>query len=339
MRTPQSNMAISEALHALIHLRRSLSEEESEQAMHAILEGNATEAQMAAFLVALHLKGENAAELTGAARALRAAAHTPPYSSLAESKLLDTCGTGGDHSGTFNISTVTAFVVAGAGVRVAKHGNRSLSSVCGSADLLEALGVNLAHASTTLESAGIAFYFAPLFHTATRHVQPVRSQLKMRTIFNYLGPLTNPAGANIQIAGAFSVHAAGLIAQALLALGLPRGFVVSGGDGLDEVTTTAPTTVFAIENGAITRRSVQPEDFGLRRAPPEAICGGSIERNRDIAIGVLNGKPGFAREIVLANAALALVAADKVATLPDGVRQAAASIDSGAAFLALERLK
>ena len=339
MRTPQSNMAISEALHALIYLRRSLSEAESEAAMRAILEGDATEAQMAAFLVALHLKGENAAELTGAARALRAAAHTPSYPSLAESKLLDTCGTGGDHSGTFNISTVTAFVVAGAGVRVAKHGNRSLSSVCGSADLLEALGVNLAHAATTLESEGIAFYFAPLFHTATRHVQPVRAQLKLRTIFNYLGPLTNPAGANIQIAGAFSIQAASLMAHALLALGLPRGFVVAGHDGLDEVTTTAPTTMFEIDAECIQERMVQPEDFGLPQATPESLRGGSIERNRDIAIHVLEGKPGAPRDIVLANAALALVAAQHAATLPEGVQQAAASIDSGEAVAALYRLK
>jgi len=332
-------MAILEALDALIHLRRDLSELESQQATEAILSGNTTEAQIAAFLVALHLKGETAAELTGAARALRSAAKTPPYPALSDGALLDTCGTGGDRSGTFNISTVSAFVAAGAGVRVAKHGNRSLSSACGSADLLESLGVDLAYAATTLESAGIAFYFAPLFHGAMRHAQPVRAQLKTRTIFNYLGPLTNPAGANIQIAGAFSVKAAALIAQALATLGLPRGFVVHGDDGLDEVTIATTTRVFAIDRGEIQPMTLTPEDFQLPRAAPETLLGGDITRNRMVALEILHGTAGPARDVVLANSALALHAADTSLTLPDGVQQAALSIDSGAALAKLNALR
>ena len=321
-------MAISGALDALIHRRRDLSEVESEEAMDTILEGQATEAQMAAFLVALHLKGETAAELTGAARALRRAARTPAYADLANGPILDTCGTGGDRSGTFNISTVAAFVVAGAGVPVAKHGNRSLSSACGSADLLEALGVNLERASTSLASAGIAFYFAPLFHGATRHVQPVRAQLKIRTIFNYLGPLTNPAGANLQIAGAFSEDAAALIAEALARLGLQRGFVVHGCDGLDEVTTTACTQAFEINRGAVEERIFQPEDFGLPRTKPEMLLGGDINRNKEIALAILNGESGPARDVVIANAALALHLTDKTLSLRDAVAKAARSINS-----------
>jgi len=325
-------MAIPHALRALIQLRRHLSEEETRLAMQAILEGQATEAQIAAFLVALHLKGETADELTGAARALRAAANTPPVST---EPLLDTCGTGGDLSGTFNISTIAALVAAGAGLRVAKHGNRSLSSLCGSADLLEALGVNLQHASTTLPAHGIAFFFAPLFHRATRHVQPIRAQLKTRTLFNYLGPLTNPAGANIQIAGAFSPQAASLIAESLNLLGLPRGFVVHGEDGLDEVTTTGVTHAFEIRDGAVTALTLTPEAFELPRAAPQALLGGDIAQNARIAESILHGDPGPPRDIVLANAALALYAADLAPTLPQAVSLARKSIDSGRAFAKL----
>lgn len=337
MRTPQSIMAISHALTALIHDRRGLSEPESEQAMAAILAGNATDVEITAFLVALHLKGESVAELTGAARALRAAAQTPPYAPQ-ETPLLDTCGTGGDHSGTFNISTIAAIVVAGAGVKVAKHGNRSLSSACGSADLLEALGVDLAHAATTLDTAGIAFYFAPLFHGATRHVQPIRAQLKTRTIFNYLGPLTNPAGANIQIAGAFSVQAAALIAETLNALGLTRGFVVHGEDGLDEVSITAPTWAFEIQSGNVLKRQLTPEDFHLPRAASKSLAGGNVLANCRIADSILHGDFGPQRDVVLANAALALYAANQATDLPACVKLAEISIDSGKALSVLRAL-
>ncbi len=336
MRTLKSNMAIPHALRALIHERRHLSEQETELAMQAILEGRATDAEIAAFLVALHLKGETAQELTGAARALRGAANSLPESTL---PLLDTCGTGGDLSGTFNISTIAALVAAGAGLRVAKHGNRSLSSLCGSADLLEGLGVDLAHASTTLTSHGIAFFFAPLFHGATRYVQPVRKQLKMRTLFNYLGPLTNPAGANIQIAGAFSIAAAGLIAETLNRLGLKRGFVIHGDDGLDEVTTTTSTQAFEIRDGTVTPLRLAPEDFELPRANTGSLVGGSIAQNCLITESILNGDAGPKREIVLANAALALYAAGIATTLPEGVALAARSIDTGLALAKLQALR
>ncbi len=325
-------MAISEALQALINGRRGLSEAETEAAVDSILAGQATEAQMAAFLVALHLKGESVEELTGAAQAMRRAAGTPPYRSFNEGAVVDTCGTGGDSSGTFNISTLAAFVVAGAGVRVAKHGNRSLSSACGSADLLEALGVDLTKASTTLDSVGIAFYFAPLFHRATRHVQPVRAQLRTRTIFNYLGPLTNPAGANIQVAGAFSEDAARLIAHALAALGLPRGFVVHGLDGLDEVTTTTGTIAFEVANGTVQRRTFNPDEFGMPLAIREDLIGGSIATNVEIALQVLNGVVGRHRDIVLTNAALAIFAAGRAHSLTEAVQIAARSVDSASAY-------
>ena len=336
MRILKSIMAIQHALRALIHDRRNLSEQESQLAMQAILEGKATEVQIAAFLVALHLKGETAQELTGAARALRSAANSPPQSQL---PLLDTCGTGGDHSGTFNISTVAALVVAGAGLRVAKHGNRSLSSLCGSADLLEALGVDLTHASTTLERHGIAFFFAPLFHGATRHVQPVRAQLKTRTLFNYLGPLTNPAGANLQIAGAFSVESAALIAETLNNLGLTRGFVVHGEDGLDEVSTTSATRAFEIQAGRVTAITLNPEDFGLPRASRQSLAGGDIAQNCRIAESVLHGEAGPPRDIVLANAALALYAAKLAPSLLEAADLARKSIDSGRALMKLRALQ
>ncbi len=336
MRTLKSNMAIPHALRVLIHERRHLSEHESQLAMQAMLEGRASDAEIAAFLVALHLKGETAQELTGAARALRASANSLPESKL---PLLDTCGTGGDLSGTFNISTIAALVAAGAGLRVAKHGNRSLSSLCGSADLLEGLGVDLAHASTTLASHGIAFFFAPLFHGATRHVQPVRKQLKMRTLFNYLGPLTNPAGANIQIAGAFSAPAASLIAETLNHLGLKRGYVIHGDDGLDEVTTTTSTRAFEIRDGTVTPLTLAPEDFELPRTDSESLLGGSIAENCFIAESILNGDLGPKRDIVLANAALALYAAGLASTLAEGVSLAGRSIDTGLALAKLQAFR
>ncbi len=328
-------LEFADAISALVNQRRALTEEEARDAMRLILQGQATEAQIAAFLVALHLKGETVDELTGCARALREAANTPESSE----PLLDTCGTGGDGAGTFNISTIAAFVVAGAGVRVAKHGNRSLSSRCGSADLLEALGIDLEYASTTLPAAGIAFYFAPLFHGATRHVQPVRAQLKIRSIFNYLGPLTNPAGANIQIAGAFSEAAAQLIAGTLARLDLRRGFVVHGTDGLDEVTTTGSTVAYEICENKIMKRLLSPQDFGLPVSAPAELAGGETADHVRIAESILAGRRGPQRNVVLANAALALYAAGRASTLPEAVTQAAESIDSGRAHSKIAALR
>jgi anthranilate phosphoribosyltransferase len=260
---------------------------------------------------------------------------TPVDVGLRDTVLLDTCGTGGDRSDTFNISTIAAFVVAGAGVRVAKHGNRSISSKCGSADLLDSMGVRLAvtpeQSARAIREVGIGFLYAPAVHTAMRHAQPVRVELKMRTVFNLLGPLTNPAGANAQLAGAPSDHAAELMAGALATLGLPRGFVVHGSDGLDEITTTGPTLVFEIQDGRIGRRSLSPADFCLPAARPEDLKGGEAGRNLEIANSVLAGARGPQRDIVLVNAATALVAAGMTDDLRHGVSLAAASIDSGQA--------
>jgi anthranilate phosphoribosyltransferase len=335
-------MSILPSLHAVV-AGKNLSELDAEETMAVILEGSSTGPQIAAFLTALRMKGETAAELTGFARAMRRFAQPLEIGLPPGEPLLDTCGTGGDGPATFNISTVAAFVVAAAGVRVAKHGNRSISSKCGSADVLEAMGIPIdlppEEAARSIRDLGIAFLFAPAYHAATRHVQPVRRELKMRTVFNLLGPLANPAGATVQIVGTTSEHNAALIANALNGLGLQRGFVVHGMDGLDEVTTTTETITFEIANGAVSRRLLSPEDFGLPRATLEDIKGGLAVDNCDIAARVLKGEKGPAREIVLANAALALLAAERVKGLREGVKLAEQAIDSGAALEMVESLK
>jgi anthranilate phosphoribosyltransferase len=321
--------------------RDNLSSADALAAMQTILTGQATHAQIAAFLIALRMKGETVDELVGFARAMRQMAE-PIDHQLGAEPLLDTCGTGGDCAGTFNISTIAAFVVAGAGVRVAKHGNRSISSQCGSADLLESLGIGIAfspgQAARAIREVGIGFLFAPGVHTAMKHAQPVRVDLKMRTVFNLLGPLTNPAGATAQLAGAPSAKAAELIAGALAALGLSRGFVVHGSDGLDEITTTGPTLVFEIRDGAVERRTLEPADFAVPTARPEDLKGGHTARNAAIANAVLSGERGPQRDIVLANAAAALVAAGRVPTFLEGAAVAAVSIDTGAARGKVEAL-
>jgi anthranilate phosphoribosyltransferase len=309
--------------------------------MLSILRGEAGHAQIAGFLVALRMKGETVDELVGFARAMREMA-APVDCGSGGDPLLDTCGTGGDGASTFNISTIAAFVAAGAGVRVAKHGNRSISSRCGSADLLEALGIAVtlppAESARAIREIGIGFFFAPNAHTAMKHAQPVRVALGMRTAFNLLGPLTNPAIADAQLAGAPSAHAAGLIAHALGALGLRRGFVVHGSDGLDEITTTGATLAFSIRDGEVERLAWTPEDFGAPRAAPEALKGGDSAANAEIAQAVLSGCQGPRRDIVLVNAAAALVAAGKAAGLKEGMERAAHSIDSGAAAGKVEAL-
>jgi anthranilate phosphoribosyltransferase len=321
--------------------REDLSPADALAAMQTILTGQATHAQIAAFLMALRMKGETVDELVGFARAMRQMAE-PIDHQLGAEPLLDTCGTGGDCAGTFNISTIAAFVVAGAGVRVAKHGNRSITSECGSADLLESLGIGIAfsprEAARAIREVGIGFLFAPAVHTAMKHAQPVRVDLKMRTVFNLLGPLTNPAGATAQLAGAPSPKAAELIAGALAALGLRRGFVVHGSDGLDEITTTGPTLVFEIADGKVERRTLEPADFAVPTARPEDLKGGDTTRNAAIANAVLSGQRGPQRDIVLANAAAALVAAGRVSTFLEGVAVAAVSIDAGAARGKVEAL-
>jgi anthranilate phosphoribosyltransferase len=336
-----SGSGIHSFLHTVVE-GGSLTEAEAQAAMEVLLAGEATPTLTAAFLTALRMKGETVEELTGFARAMRAAALVVPLEA-SDRPVLDTCGTGGNGTSTFNISTVAAFVVAGAGVRVAKHGNRSISSKCGSADVLEALGVRTAIDPATVARAirevGIGFLFAPLFHGATRNVQPVRIELKMRTAFNFLGPLTNPARAEIQVAGTWSDAAAEKIAGAMARLGLHRGYVVHGSDGLGELTITGPSSVFAIQHGAVTRIELSPADFGLKTQSGEGIQGGNAECNRAIAEAVLNGRRGSARDIVLMNSALALVAANHARNFLEGVEQAAESIDTGSALQKLNGLR
>ena len=321
--------------------REDLSSDDAEHAMRFILSGEASVALISAFLVALKMKGETADELYGFAKEMR---HRVVHVEVPQEgePLLDTCGTGGDGSHTFNISTVTAFVVAGAGVRVAKHGNRSISSLFGSADLLEALGVNIAieptQMSQSIRETGMCFLFAPALHPAMRHAQPARRELKLRTVFNLLGPLANPAGATAQLIGAPSVKAAALMAGALSRLELQHGFVVHGSDGLDEITTTGSTTVFEVRPGKVDQLQWHPSDFGLPLADPASLKGSGLDENTAIARAVLAGEKGPCREIVLANAAAALVVAGKTKDLREGVKMAEASIDSGAAANKLQGL-
>jgi anthranilate phosphoribosyltransferase len=321
--------------------RENLSSAEALGAMRSILNGSASQPEIAAFLTALRMKGETVEELVGFARAMREMAR-PVDCGLPGETLLDTCGTGGDGATTFNISTVAAFVAAGAGVRVAKHGNRSFSGRCGSADLLEALGIEIAlppsEAARAIREIGIGFLFAPAIHSAMKHAQPVRAALKMRTVFNLLGPLTNPAGADAQLVGAPSPHSAELMAGALASLGLRRGFVVHGSDGLDEITTTGPTLAFSIAGGRVERLSLSPDNFGVPQARPEDLRGGDKSANVGIARAVLAGGAGPQRDVVLVNASAALVAAGKAANFLEGMALAAASIDSGAAAEKVRKL-
>jgi len=322
--------------------RVDLTSEEARSAMHTILGGHASQPQMAAFLMALRMKGETVGELVGFARAMREMAEPVNVEPNGE-PLLDTCGTGGGGPRTFNISTLVAFVVAGAGVRVAKHGNRSNSTHCGSADLLELMGIDISfssiEAARAIREVGIGFLFAPAVHSAMKHAAPVRRDLRMRTVFNLLGPLTNPARATAQIVGAPSAWAAELMAGALAALGLERGFVVHGSDGMDEITTTGPTLVFEIRDGKVERRELEPLDFGVRTAQPADLEGGDQARHLEVAKAVLSGERGAARDIVLVNAAAALVAAGKVDTFLEGVAVSVVSLDSGAARGKVEELR
>jgi|YelNatPaOPRAMG01_1025707.scaffolds.fasta_scaffold87054_2 anthranilate phosphoribosyltransferase len=308
---------------------------DAEQAMSVILSGQATSSQIAAFLVGLRMKGERPAEVLGFARAMRAKAERVNAGADGEG-LLDTCGTGGDGAGTFNVSTIVAFVVAGTGVKVAKHGNRSISSQCGSADVMEGLGIRITlrpeQIGQAIREVGIGFLFAPALHPAMKHAHAARSELKVRTVFNLLGPLTNPAGATTQLVGAPSENAARLLAEVLAALGLRRGFVVHGLDGLDEITTVGPTLALEVSPEIVKERILTPEDFGVPRAKPEDLKGGDRDTNCAIAKAVLTGARGPKRDIVIVNAAAALVAAGRARTFREGVSLAAQSIDSLAAW-------
>ena len=307
--------------------------------MGVLLEGGAGEAEIAAFLVALKMKGETAAEIAGFARAMRDRMIVVD----AGPDVIDTCGTGGDGAGTFNISTVAAIVMAGAGAKVAKHGNRSISGSSGSADVLEALGVRVTlapdEAARAIREIGIGFLFAPAMHPAMKHAQPVRRALKLRTVFNILGPLTNPARASVQLIGAPSAAAAKLMAEALSDLGTRRAFVVHGQDGLDEITITGATDVYEITSKGVEHNVWRPEDFGMSEANAASLKGGDTACNAQIALGILRGSSGAPRGIVLANAAAGVLAAGLVGDLISGVESAAQSIDSGAALRKLELLK
>jgi anthranilate phosphoribosyltransferase len=341
---------IADALHCIAVDRQSLSREEARSVMSEVLAGKCTDAQIAALLVALHMKGETVEEMVGFAEAIRAAAvplqvsrnSTIDVSGTERDALVDTCGTGGDASGTFNISTATALVVAGAGVRVAKHGNRSVTSKCGSADVMEALGVNInltpTQTAACLEEVGIAFLFAPAMHSAMKYVQPARRELRLRTVFNLLGPLTNPAQASAQVVGVYSDDLVEKLAEALSMLGLRRALVVHGSDGLDEVTITGPTRIAEVRNGLVHSYEVTPEEFGLTRAPMETISGGDAAANADIIRRVLAGEKSPRRDVTLLNAAAALVAAGKADHLADALPLGAKSIDSGEAAEKLEAL-
>jgi anthranilate phosphoribosyltransferase len=332
---------IQQALQ-MIAAGASLSRSEAEAAAEHILSGKATDAQIAALLGGLRDKGETLDELVGFATAMRR--HATPIFPVGnwrpDGVLVDTCGTGGDASGTFNVSTVAAFVVAGAGVRVAKHGNRSISSRCGSADVLEQLGARIEmppeRVARSIEEVGIGFLFAPAVHAATRHAMNARRALKTRTIFNLLGPLTNPAGASAQVVGVYSAGVTELVARALGELGVSRAFVAHGADGLDEISISGETHISELRDGNVRNYTVTPEDFGVRRAPLDAIRGGDEKQNAEIIHRILGRSMlyrdhGPHREIVLANAAAALVAAGSAHDFLDGVRLAAKSIDSGAA--------
>jgi anthranilate phosphoribosyltransferase len=319
--------------------RRDLTADEASAAMDAIMEGRAQPAQIAGLLIALAMKGERPAEIVGLARTMRARA---TRLSREYAPVFDTCGTGGDRAQTFNVSTVSALVLAACGVRVAKHGNRSVSSRCGSADLFEALGVHVAAeppvVERCLEEAGIAFFFAPTFHPSMRHAASTRRELGVRTAFNLLGPLTNPAGAARQLVGVPSPELTELIARALALLGSDRAWVVHGADGLDEISTTGYTKVSECRHGAVRTFYVHPADYGVPKAAPAALRGGDAADNAAIARAILGGQTGAGRDIVVLNAAASLLIAGEVTTIADGIRRAGEALDSGAAAGVLDRL-
>lgn len=326
-------MTIREAIDAIVSHGRSLSEDEAADVMRDIMSGEATPAQIGAFLVALRAKGETVDEITGMARVMREHALAVPTAGL--SGLVDTCGTGGDASGTFNVSTAAAFVVAGAGGRVAKHGNRAMTSACGSADVLEALGakidLNPEQVAQCIRDVGIGFMFAQTFHPAMKHVAGPRREIGIRTVFNILGPLTNPAGAAHQLLGVARPELAPLLAEALGRLGARHALVVHGHGGLDELSLSGPSTVHELRDGALREYTVSPKEVGLAEAPNEAARGGSPKENAAALRAVLDGDTGPLRDITLLNAAAALVAADLAPDLKEGVHLAARAVDSGAA--------
>lgn len=327
--------------HAIIRVVEGfdLSELEAEDAMREIVEGEATPAQIAALIVALRMKGETAEEITGLARVMR------EYATRVDAgpDVVDLVGTGGDGARTFNISTISAFVVAAAGGKVAKHGNRGVTSACGSADILEALGVAIdltpEQVAQSVRQAGFGFMFAPLYHPATRHAVGPRREIGVRTVFNLLGPLTNPAGATRQLTGVAVLEMTETVAQVLARLGSERALVVHGGDGLDEISISAPTLGFIVEPDRIEQIEITPEQFGLERAPAASVRGGTVAENLRLAHSVLAGERTPARDVVLLNAGAGLYVAGLAEDLAAGVALAAELIDSGRAAQQLERIR
>ena len=329
---------IQNAIAKLVE-RKNLQMHEAEEVMNEIMEGKATDAQIGAFLVALRMKGETIDEITACAKVMRSkASQIKPKSEM----VVDTCGTGGDKSGTFNISTAAAFVVSGAGIAVAKHGNKSVSSSCGSADVLKHLGVKIdlspKDVERCIDEVGIGFMFAPLFHTAMKYAIGPRKELGIRTIFNILGPLTNPANAKAQVVGVFDPSLTAPLAEALGKLGSKHAFVVHG-NGLDEITIESSTRVSEYKDGHVLSYNVSPSDFGMKLEDiSDAKCN-SIEENASAILEVLNGKKGVKRNIVLLNAAFAIFAGGKAGSIKEGIKIAEQSIDSGKALEKLEKLK
>lgn len=328
------------------HLERS----EAEELMSEIMDGKATDAQIASFLTALRMKCETVDELIGFAKVIRAKA-SPVSLRFSDATLaggeagqtiVDTCGTGGDAAGTFNISTTAAFVVAGSGVRVAKHGNRSVSSICGSADVIEALGIRLDLSPDSIgrciEEVGIGFLYAPLLHDAMRYVVHARREMKIRTVFNLLGPICNPAGAKSQILGVYDEDLTDIMARVLCELGTDRAFIVHGSDGLDEITVTGESKISEVRDGEVRTYYVTPEDFGIERAGMSEIQGGDTPRNAEIVRNILAGEAGARTDVVLLNAAAGLVAGNRAGSLREGIDLARESIGSGRAMDCLNSL-
>jgi anthranilate phosphoribosyltransferase len=317
-----------------------LTRDEAKRAMQVMMSGEASEAQMGALLTALKLKGETSDEITGFAETMRNNALQVPYS---RETVIDTCGTGGDGKSTFNVSTTAAFVLAGAGLAVAKHGNRGMSSACGSADVLTELGINVNVPATTVGKAideiGIGFLFAPLFHQAMKYVAKPRKELGFRTVFNLLGPLTNPARADIQLVGVYDPSVTAKVAEALAGLGAKRAMVVHSFDGMDEISTAVPTQIVEVHNGQISSYILDPAEYGFTPPSAGAYRGGDAFQNAAVVRSILEGQPGPKRDIVLINAGAALMIAGKAEDIREGIALAAASLDQGAALAKLEELK
>ncbi len=331
-------MTIKEAINRLI-LKSDLTREETRETMNSIMQGQATDAQIASFLTAMRMKGETVAEISGAAEAM--ASNAEPFNISAEN-VVDTCGTGGDNLHTFNISTTAAFIAAGAGVKIAKHGNRSVSSKCGSADILKSLGVNIdisiERFVEIFNSIGLAFLFAPNYHKAMRHAIGPRKELSIRTIFNILGPLTNPAKTKRQVIGVFDKDLCDTMANVMKELGAEHVLIVHGHNGLDELTTTGETFISELKNGKVTSCSIHPEDFGIKISDIKNIQSPDCETNKQIILDILDNKTGAPLDIAVLNAAASIMVSGKVDNLLDGVELAYGAVSSGKAKEKLNQL-